>query len=384
MLDSSENPLNKKQRSLFSGQCEVHRGHFLPYIDPEEADFVDFSCDNPNSECMPTCRHPDLDKFLQEVNGLPLDVQLKPVFQELPTYIPVFERGTRNLSHAADNFHTVGISITDIVSGAMKRKAGTDQEQDNITFNTSALLQNTFRGKQTILFLTGADTLIESLWYKRNDCHLFEMLRVMGFSAVTSFNFSVINGECAVGQALNQKKSLFCSKLLEENGIGTIPHFYASTSFQINRVIDWFKKNPSVNFFTLNCQLQKTDTDTAQIIYILKEIFKSTPKSLHVILQGFELGEIHRFGADLERIHFAEKAPVKFAIMRRENTLNLETQELKSRKAASDLSTEEIMIRNLAARRIYIELMREKYINKYSLSEEVMAEIKNIAYSTKN
>jgi hypothetical protein len=345
--------------SLFPAECEVALGKYFPLLQKEEAKDVTVSCENPFGLNIITCKHPSKNEFINEVNGLTLDLQLTSEFENLPFYIPILDFGCKDFEMPSDYF---GITLTDIVSKGVKLKAGRLHEQEEIRFRESILLSNAFKNKKVILFLTGSDTLIEWVWYNRIDYNFFNRITKMGFWAGSGFNFSVIGGECAFAQALNQKRSLYSCSLIEQNGILAIPHVYAITKFHIDRWVKWFIANSSIKVFTINCQLQKKAHDIAQIVTTVKEILTNVPY-LHVILQGFHLNQIYQFDSCIDRIHFADKKPIKFAQNRRKILLDYKSNKLYDKIVMTE-SVESLAITNVLCHSAYIENMRQQIIGK--------------------
>lgn len=298
-------------------RCNAAKGPAQPYVTAEEAARVTLSCENPLGLNIITCRHPHRHEFVDEVNGLQFDVTLDDSINTIPQYIPVLDFASRNLKTVPANLPVVGVTLQDIINGGARLIAGTYHEQPNISFKRKLLTYPAFKNKKTILFLTGPDTLIETVWHQRDVVHLYDELAAMNFHSVGSFNFSVIDGECAFSHALNLKRSLFSAGLIEQHDILTIPHVYAVTPRQIDRWYGWFFANPVVHYFTMNCQMQKSENDLAQVITSVKTLLLKLPY-LHAILQGFDFDQLHRFGQLLERIHVADKVPAKFAHVRRE------------------------------------------------------------------
>ena len=296
---------------FFSPECAVATGEFLPYIQPVEARTVSTSCENPFRENIITCKDPYRDEFLKEVGGLSLDLPLSTRLRRVPTYIPILDVRTCRMCEQLGHVPIVGITLYDILSGGCHFKAGRLHVTNNIRIRKT-LLSGALRDKRVILFLSGSDTLIESVWNRRTECELFDTIRDMGFWAVTGFNFSVIGGECAFAQALNLKRSLYSAYLIEQHGIQAIPHIYAISKQQVDRWIKWLEKNPSISYFTMNCQLQKSRADIHQIITAVSRILLSRP-NIHAILQGFPILETVAFGNLHQRIHFAESQPIKYA-----------------------------------------------------------------------
>jgi hypothetical protein len=148
-----------------------------------------------------SCKDRERQKFIDEVGGLALDKKLSPVDIMLPSYIPVIDKAVSNFSHWTIPSSIIGVSLTDTIDKGIEYKAGSWHEEKEIRFRTRLLLGEAVRGKKSILFATGQDTLIERLWWDRNDIHLFENLSAMGFSMITGDmvgSWSVFSNELRV------------------------------------------------------------------------------------------------------------------------------------------------------------------------------------------
>ena len=352
MRGSSEIP---REWNLFSSYCEVSAGAFSPIIQKEEARGIIVPCHNPLGVNIITCKNPHISDFLSESNGLALDLNLTSDINKLPAYIPILDYGTRNIGLP---FPVVGLTFWDIISKGVKLNAGCFHEEAEIRFKQKILESTGFDNKKTLLFLTGADTLIEWLWYNRTECDLFYTLKQMGFWAVGGINFSVVGGECPFSHALNLKRSLLSSKLTEDVGLLAIPHVYALSKFQIEKWIHWFHANPSVRVFTINCQLQKKSSDIEQVVIAVKSILNSVP-NLHVILQGFRLHLIEEFGEYIERIHVADKKPVKFAQNKRKILFDIK-RNLLADEYEPNMSLNELVEFNVLSRYAYFENIQRR------------------------
>ncbi|MET3879876.1 hypothetical protein [Chitinophaga sp. OAE865] len=289
--------------------CQVRNGVYLPYIKPAEADSVLVNCTNPLGTNIVTCRDQRIQSFLNEVDGLALNVSPSHTIHLHDRYIPIFDYRTIDLAYEVSS-NIVGLTLVDILAIPPKIVAG-HYTIKRIAFRDAAAIRRLCLHKKVVLFLTGRDVLIETIWHQRSSCELFQQLSLMGFWAVTGFNFSVFGGECPVAQHLNQKKSLISSMLIEENGLFTIPHVYAVNDFHITKYREWLKCNPHIHLLTMNCQMQRNTTDIEQIVRAVKALL-IVNEELHIILQGFRFSEIHRLDGFLDRIHIAESKAVKY------------------------------------------------------------------------
>lgn len=372
MLDSSD-PI--RSLCMFTEGCECIKGTHYPYVDPAEVRYLKKDCVNPNRVNTPTCKDPELASFMDEVGGLNFDTQLSNGVYALPPYIPTLDYRSRTFRPFNQNHYpVVAITLQDILrSGGIVKKAGALHEHD-LQFRIKTLLGSALRGKKVILFLTGPDTLIEWVWYKRNEINLFKTIRMMGFYAVVGFNFSVIDGECPWAHAFAQKKSFLSCALAEASGLKVIPHVYATNEFHVARYVDWFVKNSNVMFCAVNCQLQDRPEDIATMLHSVKEIMKQVPY-LHVILQGLPIKLLPEFGEYLSRIHLAEKSPIKDAQFGKK--LNLSVEELKISRAwkRSGETIEQLGFHNVNYRRAYFELLKNEHISDYHVSSVLLKEL---------
>ena len=286
--------------TLFSQSCLVETGLHEPHIDRNEALYVEKPCENPFRVATVTCKDPYLQEFIDEVGGLALDKKISGVdFSDLPSYIPIADLASSKLSNNTFPSPVVGLTLKDVVRSGVRSKAGALQEHGEISFRTNLLLSEALRGKRGILFASESDTLIERLWRERVGCHLFENIKIMGFWIMTAINFSVFRGECPVGHSLGQKKSLCSACLAEASGIPTIPHIYAINSFANESWISYLQANPQIKLISINCQLQKGVKDIETLVNSVLGILQKTSPDFHIILVGFHLPKIYKFGAFL-------------------------------------------------------------------------------------
>lgn len=189
--------------------CRTGSGIFMPDIDPAEAKGVLISCHNPSAINIVSCKDSRINSFLNEVNGLSLDISLKSNIGIKDPYIPVFDYRAIDLAYKCKS-EVVGLTLLDILVNPLQLIAG-KYIVKKIAFRNFEVINNLCERKKVILFLSGHDALIETVWHQRNVCDLFQQIKLMGFWPVSGFNFSVFGGECPFGQHLNQKKSLVSS-----------------------------------------------------------------------------------------------------------------------------------------------------------------------------
>jgi Domain of unknown function (DUF4417) len=354
MLDFSGKQTNK---SIFSDLCDVSFGRFSPYIQAEEANNVNFSCINKFRQNIITCKDKSIDSFINEVNGLEFNVSLKTHLGNLPHYIPIIDYRTAEQIRLPKSIEYIGISLIDIIKSGFSLRAGRIHESKHIAYRNLLFENNNLKGKKIILFLTGPDTYIEGVWYKRETSRFLEAIGSMNFYAVTGFNFSVFGGECAFSQVLNLKRSLYSAYLLEQKGIKCIPHVYALNQFHLKRWTDFFNANRKIRFITMNCQFQKSTRNNSDLINTIKSILAEVPH-IHIILQGFQFPQIHNFGEFIDRIHFAEKKAIKSALGFKLIKFNHSNKKLITNQRNKELERSnplDLVTQNIMARKKYVE-----------------------------
>lgn len=346
-----------KQVSLFPPTCGVGLGEF-PEIPASEGMCVTQACEDTHDYNVITCRSENREYFLGEVGGLKLDLPLAKVSMDLPTYIPCLDKSTINNPDITAAFPIRSLTLKDIIAKGVYRTAGGLREADEILFHPTDQIASVENDKKLLVFMTGTDTLIEYVWYERYDISLYNTLKQLGCLAIGGFNFSLINGECAFGQMLNLKRSLFSSYEMQQEGLPAIPHVYALTDFQTSQWIKWFEANSSVTHFTVNCQLQKSDRALFTTIDMIKKILGAHPH-LHVIVQGYPFDYLSFFGTLLPRIHFADCRPLYNSIHYRSFDVRLDGV-LNTVVKKAGIDRQSILIHNLEQRQKQIQAALQK------------------------
>lgn len=301
------------KQSLFTSVCETAHGKYEPHIHRHEASFVTSTCENELRKNIITCKDGNQEAFLAEVGGLGLNTELSLSVNDLPPYIPVVDRPAAGIVKLPDQFPVIGLTASSVIP-AIYFQAGAYREMGVIRFRKNSLKHPFYSGKTTVLFFSGPDTLIENLWYNRDNCRLFENIRKIGFELMTGINFSLFKGECPFAHALNLKKSLHSCFLAEQANLATIPHVYCLHKHHVQRWINWFKQNDHIEYFIVNCQLQKNSIHDLETVVKTTSLLLNELPHLHVLFQGFPLTELYRFSTLIPRIHIADAAAWKFAL----------------------------------------------------------------------
>ena len=298
------------QTSLFSLSCES--GKFSPHIHTEESNAVKFPCQENGRRNTITCKDEKLGEFLSEIGTLDMHAtHLHGVDLSLGEHIPVIPRRFFDSPPTLVSHEIVGVSISDIfVSRPLELRDGQYRISPSLKINTSVLLNPVFQNKKVILMFDARDSLLEHLWWDREDFKLFETLAGIGFHAITTPNFSLFKGECPTGHAWNIKKGLVCGEELEKLGVTVIPHIYAVHQRQLERWCEWLNKHPTVKTIAMNCQLQRKST-VGRSIAISALQYLLTNTDVHIILHGSDkriLGQLEVFKA---RLHTASSGAFK-------------------------------------------------------------------------
>ncbi len=310
MESSHENNKIIHQPSLFSLSCESDK--FSPHIHAEEASTVRFLCKENGRRNIITCKDENLDRFLTEIGTLDMHTaHIQGADFPFGEHLPVIPRSFFKSPPTLVLQEMVGISLSDIfVKGPIKLRDGQYRISQNLQINTDVLYNPVFRNKKVILISDARDTLLEHLWWDRDNFKLFETLAGIGFYAITTPNFSLFKGECPIGHAWNIKKGLIFGVELEKLGVTVIPHIYAVHQRQLERWCDWLQKHPSVKNIAMNCQLQRKSISGRNIaVTALRHLLTNT--DVHILLNGSDKHILARLEKFKKRLHTASSGAFK-------------------------------------------------------------------------
>lgn len=306
----------ERQISLYSVACKS--GQFAPHVHPKESLAVRRRCAGNNRRDIVTCCDDGLQEDIEDAGGLDMtQARIAGRSIPLPSSIPIIPK--EFFGQVADTlpYDIVGIRLNDILTKRLSTKAtGHRYLPESSEVDPSLLSRPIFQGKQVILFSTGPDVLIETLWWERYKRDLLPTLAGMGFFGITGMNFSVFDGECAFAHALNIMKSLrFCEEL-DRLGVWAIPHIYAINLYQRQRWTDWLLANPKITMVTINSQLQRSKVDLANLTATVRHVLKHT--GVEIILQGANQNLMRSLTkGEAARVRSATSTTLKSALIRR-------------------------------------------------------------------
>ena len=310
MVSSNEHDKRTHPPLLFSYSCESYK--FSPHIHADEVEDVKFPCQENGRRNIITCKDEDRDVFIKEVGTLDMHTaHLRGADLSLGRSIPVIPRHSFSLPAPLVSNEIVGVPLSDIfVSKPIYLRDGRYRLSKNLKINTRVLHNPVFQNKKVILLFDERDILLEHLWWDRDDFELFDKLSQIEFYAITTPNFSLFQGECPTGHALNIKKGLVCGEELEKRGMIVIPHIYAVHQRQLERWSDWLSKHPTVKTLAMNCQLQRRSDDGREIaITALRHLLTNT--NTHIILNGGDESITSRLEEFIGRLHIASSGAFK-------------------------------------------------------------------------
>lgn len=282
------NSRNKDRQMSLLGLSYCQADSVSPLIKPEDKGLIMEPCPG-NYINMVDCQCEDIQTYIDEVDGLSFETKNLTTETPLITQsIPVIPKDWFNHDASTIPQQVVGIRLGDILTHqASRNNAGVWLINEGVRINLSALASKVFRGKKIILFTTGPDIIIETLWQKQFEINLYEEIASAGFYAVTGMNFSLFLHECPLGHLINLNKSLkFCEEL-DKLGVPIIPHVYAITETQRKMWVNWLNTHPNINTVLINTQMQRGNGAA------MDEVKRSTQLMLDntdvgVILNGFQ------------------------------------------------------------------------------------------------
>ncbi len=310
---------NKKQTTIFGILCKSV--DYAPYVHIDEVNNVTSDCSSNERMNIVTCLDEDIEDDIADVGGLDMvSVILQNPYQgEIPRFIPVIPKDLFKKNPEEIPYEVVGVGLEDIFTKRIYEYKGEYRLPSILKVNTELLNLPVFQGKKVVLFCSGRDLLIETLWAKRRDNDFFDEVASMNFMAITGMNFSLFCGECALGHVINIQKSLRHCEHLDFLSVSTIPHVYAVSDHQRKRWMEWLKANSNVQWVTMNLQLQKSQPDRLEydfgtILYLLQNT------EVKIILHGARIPkELKEYE---KRLSVAASYPLmKYVIVDRSQTI---------------------------------------------------------------
>lgn len=327
--------------SLYSLLCRSFKGDFLPFVDPLEANTVRKICDEFGVGII-SCKHPNVKDYIKEIGGLHFSSNIgnkNSLWRQLSLYIPIISCDFFNYNADVIDYNMIAISLKDIFTSPPKKYMGR-LRVGNLKIKKDLLESPIFKNKKVILFSSGCDVLIEKVWQESERLNLFSEIAKMGFFLVTGMNFSVFFGECPVGQAINLKKSIEYSALLQKSGVFIIPHLYWIHEFHLQRWVKWLNENSSIDLITVNCQMGKTFDDCQIISEGIQYLIKYVKHELHFLLEGPKKELLTRLNEYSSLIHVAIKEPTMTSIFYRKYIMD---QSELTRMKVENISRDELL-----------------------------------------
>ncbi|GEM_PF-3815600 len=293
-------------------KCGDH-ADLLPYICIEDGENVTSHCSGTGNKVI-DCRHPDLRECINEIDGLDLnEVNAVKVVtpEELPNFIPVICNRLFKLPSELMPYEIVGVSLADFLGVSVRRINGS-LVVSKPKIRSELLRLPIFENKKVILFSTGQDVVIERLWGEIKELNYFEILRKVGFTAVTAINYSLFLNECPIGHSINMKRSLKTFNWTQRAGKIGIPHIYWLNDCHLDRWLNWLDINPLVRLVTINCRLFKK-VDFPLVIKGFKRLTEETDGKLHLLVEGASMKLLECLRSFSANIHVAIKYPTVYA-----------------------------------------------------------------------
>lgn len=279
--------LNKDRQTSLLGLGYCRADEISSLIKSEDKGLVAAPCPG-NHINMVDCNCEDIQDYIDEVDGLEFStVQLggeAPLITDPVVVIPKdwFNRDPSTVPEI------VGIRLGDILSHKSHRNnAHIQLVNGNLHIDLSALKSRIFQGKKIILFTTGSDIIIETLWQKQFEINLYDEIAKAGFYAVTGMNFSLFLHECPLGHLINLKKSLVFCERLDQVGVPVIPHVYAITDTHRKMWVEWLNQHPNIKTVSINTQLQRRKSAAMdEVVKTVQALLDQA--NVNIMLNGYQ------------------------------------------------------------------------------------------------
>lgn len=278
------NLLNNADQATLLGNLYCDADHVTELITAEEKVMLRRRCAGDGINVI-DCHYVGVEEFIHDAGSL--DFNSKVIDGSSPLVaqnIPVIPREWFSRPSASIDSEIVGIRLSDILSRQPTRRWGVLTLGDDVHIDLSVLESPIFERKNVVLFASGEDVVIESLWWRRHAIGLFEALASGNFYAVTGMNFSLFLHECPLAHLLNLNKSLLFSEELCKVGVPVIPHVYAVNEQQRAKWVDFLNQRPNIATVVINTQLQRDRYSMREAERTALELISKT--HVNVILNG--------------------------------------------------------------------------------------------------
>lgn len=218
---------------------------------------------------------PNHDLWLASVRGIGLlDVIAKSAnIPDLPLYMPTVPRGSGKL-FTGYTPEFICVTLGDVVSTDKLLTPKDLHKKFGVPSQT-----------KIILLAYGADRLIENLWPRRKA--IFRQLTELGFSAVTSVNYSIWDNQPHAERFINIKRGLLTFEDWQEIDVPVIPHIYWYGRKDMDAWVEWFNKNRVVKVAAINLQTIKNSPRVwARAIEDLQYFTLQLQHPIHYIVTG--------------------------------------------------------------------------------------------------
>jgi len=253
--------------------------------------------------------HTGLSQYLADINGthFPSFSKYKINYPVLPGVIP--ELTDRWDAEEPYPYKWIGVGI-----GLLYNKSGLKLESLKNLHVYLKIPEET----QIILINHDEDWLIEDYWRNALIKGYIEALARSNIVLATGFNYSLFDEHARMTHLISMKKSLITAKELTEAGLPTIPHLYWKTRRDLNRWIDFLKKNSSIRMVSLNLTFKKTKREFNRAVRDAKYIADNTGRKIRWLAVGvFNANKVKYLTKQLSHVSVVSAKIIRSAKARR-------------------------------------------------------------------
>lgn len=272
------------------------------------------SCLKDFSDCgscvLICCLHPELSQYLADVNGtnFPSFGKHKINYPVLPGVIP--ELTDRWDAEKPYPYKWIGVEIGLLYN----KKSGLKLESLKNLHVYLRIPEET----QIILVNHDEDWLIEDYWRNALIKGYIEALARANIVLATGFNYSLFDEHARMTHLISMKKSLITAKELTEAGLPTIPHLYWKTRRDLDRWVDFLRKNDSIQMASLNFTFKKRKEEFNQAVKDVKYIADNVGRKIRWLVVGvFKVNKVKYLARQLSHVSVMSAKIIRLAKSRR-------------------------------------------------------------------
>lgn len=247
-------------------------------------------------------------EFVFDLYGWPEPrARFRPI-PKLPVFVPqITTAGLKSIPPYPEQLDTFAVSLTTVFTPHGK-----------LRWIDPASLRRALRLPPTSkLLLVGctSDALLEKIWRRSKQDHIWERLAGLGLEAATGFSFSVWDVQPRFDQIMNQRRNELSCLYLAERGIPSIPILFWYERYDYREMLRWLRGNPTLRTIGIHAQFIRKGRRFEMLWRDMERLRNDLKSDPHFVLIG--IGDRRRIGRLVSNFSCTIVAAAPFALATR-------------------------------------------------------------------